>query len=293
MTGQEPSQPDFSAEWVLRQLPVISYFCENDGLYTMRWLNAGGGNDLGYDLQDFVNNKHYFAASAIHPDDLDVVDHFAERALASQRPIVARYRLVHVEGTVLPVLVVARAVRDENGRPHGFCGVVLNCTTAPQLQGPSQVMTNEDAPLEQPGSPRGPAPGVPNPDWMALHSPVVPYVVEADESHTLRYTSGQAQYLLEYRPEDFLDNIKYRATNSVLPEDTEVADNFVDACAAFPGEVIFSRYRLVHATGRTVPTLYVARGVKLADRSVVVGIVLDVTHCSGLQGKTAILTGQR
>lgn len=290
MTG--PSQPKplvLDAEWVLRQVPVISYFCENDGLYTMRWLNAGGGNDLGYDLQDFVANKHYFAASAIHPDDLDIVDQFADRALASHRPILARYRLVHVEGRVLTTLVCARAVRDGNGQPHGFSGVVLNCGEVPGLHGPSQVLTDPGAPREQPGTPVSESPETVTPDWINTHSPVVTAVVEADESHTVRFAGGQARFLLEYPPEEFLHNAKYRASMSIVPEDQEVADEYIELCASKPGEMVVCRYRLIHARGHEVPCLYAGRGVVDGSRVLLAGVVFDLTHCRGLHGKSGIL----
>ncbi|MBX3475635.1 MAG: PAS domain-containing protein [Planctomycetes bacterium] len=277
------------AEWVLRQVPVISYFCENDGLYTMRWLNAGGGNDLGYNLQDFVDNKHYFAASAVHPDDLDVVDQFAERALASRRPIIARYRLVHVGGEVMPMLLAARAVRDRNGQPQGFCGMVLNIAQVPQLHGPSQVLTDPGAPREQPGTPVSDHPGVPDPAWVDTHAPAVTFAVEVDESYTLRHGGGQARFFLDYPTEQFLDNARYRPSNSVLPEDIEVTDETFDLCAANPGAMIVNRYHLVHSQGHPVPGIYAYRGVLLGDRAVVVGVGLDISDCPALKGKSCIL----
>ncbi|MBE7491810.1 MAG: PAS domain-containing protein [Planctomycetes bacterium] len=278
-----------NAEWVLRQVPVISYFCENDGLYTMRWLNAGGGNDLGYDLQDFVNNKHYFAASAVHPDDLDVVDQFAERALASQRPIVARYRLVHVQGRVLPMILTARAVRDGDGQAYGFCGMVLDVSETPALQGPSKVLTDHGAPKEQPQTPLSPYPDKPDPAWINRHAPAATFAVETDESYTLRFAGGQSEFLLEYPPQDFLNNAKFRASMAVLPEDEEVADQTVEACAARPGRMVVSRYRLVHARGHAVPVLLACRGVPVEGRVLVAGIGLDLTHCPALHGKPAVL----
>lgn len=293
MTGPDQGAAvAINAEWVLRQLPAISYFCENDGLYTMRWLNAGSGNDLGYDLQDFVDNRHYFAASAVHPDDLDVVDQFAERALASRRPVIARYRLVHVEGKVLPTLLTARAVRDALGRPHGFCGMILNLADVPALQGESRVLTDPGAPTDQPRAPVDAQPERLTPAWIDRHAPAVTYVIEPDEFHSLRYAGGQADHLLGYELADFLNNVKYRAALSVLPEDEAVADEAVELAAARPGEPVVYRHRLVHAQGHAVPVLIAARCVQANGRRLVAGLAMDISHCATLQGKSCVLRCQ-
>src|SRR5690606_4002742 len=91
-------QTDFNPAWLLGQVPFVSFFCDNDALYSMRFLTFGGGEAYGYKLDDFVDNKHYFAASTTHPDDLDIVDKHAEQAAAGGSPVISRYRLVQADG---------------------------------------------------------------------------------------------------------------------------------------------------------------------------------------------------
>lgn len=268
----------------MRQLPVISYFCENDGLYTMRWLNAGGGNDLGYDLQDFVNNKHYFAASAIHPDDLDVVDDFAERALQSQRAIMARYRLVHVEGRVLPTLVIARVVRDAADKALGFCGQVLNLSDMASLQGRSGVITDHDAPRNHVEALRSADPGVPTPEWMLRHVPTAAWVA-AGGSPAAAVASPQCAPVL---------GATAGHQDLSLPVHTQDAAHLaalIKKAAASAGAPVSARLRLMHATGREVPVLLSGRLVAGAGAGGgrVVGVLYDLTFARQLQGKSGLV----
>jgi len=279
----KPSSAFVDPDWVLRQLPVISYFCENDGLYTMRWLNAGGGNDLGYDLQDFVNNKHYFAASAIHPDDLDVVDDFAERALQGQRAILARYRLVHVEGRVLPTLVMARVVRDANDKALGFCGQVLNLADMASLQGPSAVITDHDAPRNHVEAPRSTDPGVPTPDWMLRQVPTPAWVAEAKGQPHLVVASAQVAPIL---------GTATGAEDTMLPvhgQDVAHVAALIQKAGANPGNSAAARVRLMHTTGREVPVLLSCRFAAGPQGGRVVGVLYDLTFARQLQGKPGLV----
>jgi len=271
-----------SAEWVLRELPVITYLCENDGLYTMRWICAGGGNPLGYDLQEFVDNRHYFAASAVHPQDLDVVDEFAECAAAAARPALARYRLVTQKGRVLPMLVAARAVRDESSRAAGFCGMVLNLEDWPELQGQARVLSEfPDTRQSAAGHAR---PEHITPEWIMLHVPATAYVIGNDANHTLRFASGRNSKLSGYEIEEYLPGGRYQPASAVFPDDQDVLDAYSDAAAASPGRNVAARLRLVDAGGELVPILVAARAVVVAGEPQIAGVALDLSHCPALQG---------
>lgn len=119
-------------------LPAITIFVSNDEHYTIKFANAEAGRLLGYATEDFINNRRYSAFSVVHPEDLDVVDRQAEAVATTGKARVARYRLVAVDGSFVPVLDVSRPW-IENGNALGFITVMLDLRAAPELQGPSKV----------------------------------------------------------------------------------------------------------------------------------------------------------
>ncbi|MCC6573410.1 MAG: PAS domain-containing protein [Planctomycetes bacterium] len=123
-------------------MPGVAYICENDGLYTMRYITPTLRSVLGYEPADFIDNKRHFAASVILPEDLDVVDEFAEIVAKADIAVTARYRLVRASGEVFQALVFAHALRDPKTKePVGFCGVLTDISGVPSLQGESAVLT--------------------------------------------------------------------------------------------------------------------------------------------------------
>lgn len=123
-------------------LPGIGYMCENDELYTMRFITPTLRELMGYNPEDFIHNRKHFAASVIVPDDLDVVDEFAETIVSTGLLMAARYRLVRANGEIFPALVFARSVVDpKTKQSKGFCGIALDLSNTPALQGKSEILT--------------------------------------------------------------------------------------------------------------------------------------------------------
>lgn len=134
---------------VLDCMPAVAYLCENDELYTMRYISPTLKSVVGYAPEDFIDNRKHFAASIVLPDDLDVADEFAEAVAAARKPVAARYRLVRSNGKVFQALFVAKSVRVNNSRKAiGICGVLVDLTHVPSLQGKSQVL-NENHPTRR------------------------------------------------------------------------------------------------------------------------------------------------
>lgn len=133
-----------SPEDLLHQLPVAVAFVANDEHYTLKFANAEGAGLLGYDLDDFLNNKRYAAFSLIHPDDLAVSDRQTELITQSGRKVMSRYRLVASDGSLVPILDISRPAVDGDGQPQGLISVIVDLRSAPELQGPSRVF--EQAP---------------------------------------------------------------------------------------------------------------------------------------------------
>ena len=65
---------DLSIEDFLHALPVIVLYSANDEHYTLKLVNTEAARMLGYDIEDFLDNRQYTAASVVHPDDLDFLE---------------------------------------------------------------------------------------------------------------------------------------------------------------------------------------------------------------------------
>lgn len=128
-----------SPEELMHRLPVAVVCVANDAHYTLKFANAEGAAMLGYDPADFLDNKRYAAFSLIHPDDLAVSDRQTELIANSGAKVMARYRLIAADGSLVPVLDVSRPARDADGTVYGLLTVILDLRGAPELQGPSKV----------------------------------------------------------------------------------------------------------------------------------------------------------
>jgi hypothetical protein len=276
--------------WLLANVPLTSFFCENDALYTMRFLTAGNGQAFGYSLDEFVDNKHYFAASTVHPEDQDIVDSHAEQAAAGGRPVVSRYRLVQADGEPVPVLLISQGVLDEGGATLGLAGCVIDLGATPELQGGPGLLSE----LRVPDGKRKGARRTDRPDaaWVAAELPVLCFFAENDAQYTVKAMTGSLVEWMGYSREQFLDARVYKPSSTVFPADQDVADAYIETAAAAVGSRSIARLRIVNADGEPVPVLIFARGA-LPDGAHGVGVagaVLDISHILALQGPSRLLS---
>lgn len=279
-------------DWIIRHLPGMSYLCENDEHYTMRFLCGGSGHDFGYDLQEFVDNRHYFAASAVHPEDLDLVDEFAETMVAHARPVVARYRLVRAGGQVVPILVMARAVRNHAGEVLAFAGFIADISGMPTLEGPAKILTD----LSVPGADVAPTvdkrPTDITAQWLLPQLPIVSYATTDNEHYTPVYLSATLQNELGYDITRFMESPGYSIATVVLPEDADISDQTVEQTAAVEGTELWTRLRLITKDGGGVQVLCGQRGARHAafpGGRGLVGVAFYLQDLPELQGKSGIL----
>ena len=287
-----PEDVTIQERWLLANVPFVSFFCENDALYTMRFLTVGGGEAFGYDVNDFIDNKHYFAASTTHPEDLDIVDAHAEQAAAGGRPVVSRYRLVQADGEPVQVLMASQAVRNPNGETIGLAGCCVDLRVAPELQGDFGLLSE----LRVPGLKRAPVnlPVQLDAASVAPELPMLSYYAENDPEYTVRASFGSMEELLGYTREAFQATGEYRPASAVHPGDQDIADRNVECAAQAVGNVSCARMRLIHSSGEPVTVLAFNRGAQPeGSRQVgVAGGVLDISHVPALHGTFAVLTGE-
>lgn len=279
-------------DWIIRHLPGISYFCENDERYTMRFLCGGSGHDFGYDLQGFVDNKHCFAASVVHPHDLDLVDEFAELMVAHPRPMAARYRLVRSEGREVPILITARAVRSHRGEVLGFAGFIIDIGGIPDLQGPAGILTDLKIPGEDVAPTVDGRPDTITPQWLLTQMPIVSYATTDDEHYTPVYISASLKDELGYDITRFLEKPGYSIASVVYPSDVDMTDKLMEQAAAVEGREMWVRVRLVHESGDSVQALCGQRGARhtaFPGGRGLVGAAVYLHDLPVLHGKSKVL----
>jgi hypothetical protein len=288
MGESKPQALVIKEDWLLANVPFVSFICDNDALYSMRFLTAGGGEAFGYKLDDFVDNKHYFAASTTHPEDQDIVDSHAEQAVAGGAPVVSRYRLVQADGTPVPVLLVSQAVLGEGGEIFGLAGCSVDLRPIPELDGPPALLSE----LRKPQRRRNPTtrPKEVGAQWAASQLPLLTFFTENDAAYTVRHIGGSLEELAGYSAEEFLSG-KYQPASTVLPEDQDIADAYIEAAAAKVGQQSCGRLRLLDSDGEAFPVLILGRGAQPegAAEVGVAGGVLDIRHVPALQGKFGLL----
>jgi hypothetical protein len=282
--------PHITDDWLLANVPFVSFVCENDPLYSKRFLYAGGGEAYGYKLEDFVQNKHYFAASTTHPDDVDIVDAHAEQAVAGGAPVVSRYRMVQANGEPVPILLISQAVFDAERGVQALAGVSFDLRNAPELQGKPGLLSKARTP--QLRRPLTKLPREVDARWSAAELPVLIFFAETDEHYTVRHSSGSLEELLGYSMQQFVNAAVYKPASTVLPEDQDIADSYIDLAGTGVDKRSIARLRLVNAKGDTVPVIIFARGAKPegAGSVGVAGGVLDISHVPALQGPFGLLS---
>lgn len=291
MPEPESGTSSVAVRWLLENVPFTTFFCENDALYTMRFIAAGNGEVFGYDPQDFINNRHYFAASTIHPEDQDIVDAHAEQAAAGGSPVVSRYRLVQADGDPVPILMVSRGVLDEKGDVLGFAGCAIDLRIAPSLQGKAGLLSERRVPeLRRPPATRSDKPDA---AWVADALPTITFFTENDAHYTVRANLGSLEELLGYSAAHFVESKIYKAASTVHPADQDIADGYIESAARGVGSLSVARFRLVNSEGGLVPVLIFARGARPGEGSDVgvAGGVLDISHVPALQGPWGLLVG--
>jgi PAS domain-containing protein len=135
------TQPEPDSSALIAGLPAALINVANDEHYTLRFANKQAAELLGYSIEDFLNNAKYTAASVVHPDDLDLLEHADDFYATGGKTLVLRYRLISATGEEVLVLDVSRPQLDADGNPVGFITLLIDLRDAPDLQGPSKILS--------------------------------------------------------------------------------------------------------------------------------------------------------
>jgi PAS domain S-box-containing protein len=213
----------------INRLPVIGYIvaCDPDERVFM---SPRVEELLGWPAEDWSSNDRWLEMT--HPDDHARVLALDEECTRTGEPFMAEYRVIRPDGSIAWVRAEAALVRDAEGRPSYWQGVMLDIT-----EGKTAELQLRDA--EQ--------------RYRALveHMPAVTYI-EADDPENPRrtrpvYVSPQLESMLGYTVQEWITDpdLWERALH---PEDRTrmVAE---DARITRTGEPMSAEYRLVTTSG--------------------------------------------
>lgn len=281
------NDPGIDPQWILERLPVVTWFCENDEYYTIRYASAAEGHSFGYDLADFIDNRNLFASSAASPEDLATLEKAAEQSLLGTSPVVSRMDIHDAAGISVPLLQMMHGVLDPDGKLNGLAGMALDLRRVPALQGQKGLLT-----ARKPGavwSHKAERPKAITADWLVDLLPLSTYFTENNPFYTEHFVRGPVRRQLGYSPKELVRSGKLMVSTLIEPDDTELVDDMLDDTTADGYSATVNRLHLVHSSGREVPALIVARGAShpQVENPGVVGALLDLSTVPGLQGTSA------
>jgi diguanylate cyclase (GGDEF)-like protein/PAS domain S-box-containing protein len=195
----------------------------------------------------------------VHPDDRERVVAACERSIATGDPFRVEYRGLHRNGDVVWIREEAVLIRDAEGVPRYWLGIMMDQSELIQAQvGLRDARSKYGALVEQ--------------------IPAIVYVDVADETMTTTYVSPQIEEILGVSPQRYLDEPDLW-TSILHPEDRARAiETYTRGRDA--GEPFTMEYRLIALDGRVV--WFQDSAVVLTDDdgrpTSVQGVMLDVTE---------------
>jgi len=112
---------------LVEQLPAVVYVDAVDDLSTALYVSPQYERLLGYSAEERMADPELWLRR-LHPEDRDRVAAESLRTNETGEPFMSEYRLLHKDGDVVWVRDEAVLVRDADGRPLYWQGVLLNIT---------------------------------------------------------------------------------------------------------------------------------------------------------------------
>jgi diguanylate cyclase (GGDEF)-like protein/PAS domain S-box-containing protein len=206
----------------------------------------------------------------VHPDDRDHVVRACERSIETGDPFRVEYRGLHSNGDVVWIREEAVLIRDADGAPRYWLGIMMDQSELIQAQvGLRDARSKYGALVEQ--------------------IPAIVYVDVADDSMTSTYVSPQIEGILGVSPERYLAEPDLW-TSMLHPDDRARAlETYLRGRRS--GEPFAFEYRLVAPDGRVV--WFQDSAIVLKDEdgtpTFVQGVMLDVSERKRAEESLAFL----
>ena len=113
---------------LLNNLPGMAYRCENDALWTMRFVSEGAQPLLGYAPADLISNARVAYAELIHPEDRDYVSDTVCKAVLARQTFTLEYRVRTADGSEKWVWERGCAIHKADGSFDAIEGFIIDIT---------------------------------------------------------------------------------------------------------------------------------------------------------------------
>jgi PAS domain S-box-containing protein len=189
---------------LIEQLPAVTYIEDHetgDQVYVSPQIHGL----LGYSSDDWGREDQWIAK--VHPDDLDRVLAIDETASVAGDPFHADYRLLTAEGSIVWVRDEAHLVRNPDGTPRYWQGVMFDIT--PTKEAEDHLRQAEERYR-----------------LLVEEMPAISYLDAYEEGTELwptRYISPQIERILGYSQTEWLEDL-WRWRDMVHPDDRERAE---------------------------------------------------------------------
>jgi PAS domain S-box-containing protein len=120
-------------ETLLENLPAVVYETDPDDDRRTRYVNRKIEELLGYTMEEWLDQPDMWT-EVLHPDDRERELAAHDLASSTGEPWQREYRLIGAEGQVVWVRDQARLLRDVDGNPTRWQGVMVDITTEKEAQ---------------------------------------------------------------------------------------------------------------------------------------------------------------
>jgi diguanylate cyclase (GGDEF)-like protein/PAS domain S-box-containing protein len=242
---------------LVEQVPATIYVEE---LYsngkTLTYVSPQYEAMLGYTPEEGIPHPEHWL-DLVHPEDRDRVLAEDRRTDETGEPFEAEYRMFAADGSVVWIRDEALLIRNEEGRPLFWQGVMLDITGRKK----AEAKLREAEELYR---------------TLVERMPAVTYIDRADDSDEPLYTSPQIEEMLGYTQEEWLQGRLW--VEHLHPEDRE---RIMAAEERFQsgGEVFSEEYRIIARDGSVVWVREeaVLVGDDAGEHRFRQGVMLDIT----------------
>lgn len=249
---------------LVEQMPAIVYVVSNEPRSRTLYLSPQVGSILGHEVSEYLDDRELWSRS-IHDDDRNRVEREWRAAVERQDRFGSEYRCVRPDGEIVWVRDDAVVVRDEEGEPLFWQGVVSDITASKFTE---ETLRESEARYR----------------LLVENVPAVVYMVAPDDDRRTLYVSPHVERTLGYSRWEWLDQPDIW-TELLHPEDREPTLDAHDRHNE-SGEPWSREYRLIASDGRAVWFRDVATLVRDEHGRAQhwLGVQLDITELKTIEG---------
>jgi PAS domain S-box-containing protein len=176
--------PDPLYQSLLEQFPAVVYVDSNEPVPESPYVSPQCEAMLGIPADKFVGDRHFWA-TRVHPDDLDRLNADWAAAYRRQDRFECEYRWIRLDGTVIWLRDESVLVRDEQGEPLFWQGLMHDITRSKRAE---EALRESEARYR----------------LLVENIPAVVYMVAPDDNRRTLYVNPQVERTLGYSRQEWL-----------------------------------------------------------------------------------------